>query len=225
MRSIKFQDNMSFRVTTVFAPSDVGIFAIYPQEECYFNSYWDTCREQFARKFLKSSFGFFVSVDAQHLISVPKFISECENVLQIKKKSLFYLTDLKNVIFIIPSRFWAKCYMRRSLFTLLCRLGIIYHLNPKFEDLLLGNLNETKNDKIDTSLGFARSTEDAILRFFGGFCHYIGEGPNYHEYFPEKHGWVAEFRGKERNYVKKVLIDKKFEKLMLNYFHESIFLS
>ncbi len=225
MLPAEFEEDLEFRVTTVFAPSDIGTFAIFPSEECYFNSYWDTCREQFSKKFLKTSYGFFLSANPDALGSSPRFIRDCERVLQLKNKSRFYRTDMKNVIFLIPSKFWMRCYMRRSLYTILCRLGLMYHLGPRFEDLLLGNIDETKKDKLDGALNFARNTENAILRFFAGFYYYIGSGPNYDEYFPEKHGWVAEFSGKDRGFVKQVLINKKIEKLKLNYFDRSIILS
>lgn len=225
MSSVEFEDDIEFRVTTVFAPSDLGTFAIFPNEDCYFNSYWDTCREQFAKKFLKKSYGFFLSVNPDVIWSSPRFIQDCEKVLQLRNKSRFYRTDMKNVVFIIPSKFWMRCYMRRSLYTILCRLGLMYHLGPRFEDLLLGNIDETKREKLDATLIFARNTENAILRFFAGFCSYIGSGPNYDEYFPEKHGWVAEFDGKGREFVKSVLVNKKIEKFKLNYFDRSIFLS
>jgi hypothetical protein len=221
----KFENDLAYRVTTVFAPSDVGIYAIFPQDDKYFNSYWDTCREQFAKKFLKDSFGFFISVLEDHRENIPKFISDCEMLLNLRIKSKFYLTDMKNVIFIKPSKFWRRCYMRRSLFSLLCRLGIFYHLGPKFEEFLLGDVDDTKRDKIDSSYNFARRTRDSIMRFFSGYTRYVGEGPNFCEYFPEKHGWVEEFNGKSRAYVKAVLKPSNKKNRNTFWFDPSIFLS
>lgn len=221
----KFETDLCYRVTTVFAPSDVGIYAIFPEEEKYFNSYWDTCREQFAKKFLKESYGFFISVLEDHKENIPKFICECEMLLNVRIKSKFYLTDMKNVIFIKPSKFWRCCYMRRSLFSLLCRLGLFYHTGPKFEEFLLGDVDETKSDKINASFNFARRTRDAILRFFSGCTKYVGEGPNFCEYFPEKHGWVEEFNGKSRAYIKAVLKPSSCKNRKLIWFGSSILLS
>ena len=121
-----FNQERSYIVPTVFSPNDLGMFSIYPPEDDrYFGSYWDTCREQFAKKFLEHSFGFFLSTN-ENTIAVPVFISSCENLLQLNKKTIFFETDMKNVIFLRPSQFWMDCYMKRSLFTLLCRIGIFY---------------------------------------------------------------------------------------------------
>ncbi len=220
-----FQENLQFRVTTVFAPSTVGIYAIYPDEGTYFNSYWDTCREQFAKKFRRDALGFFISVEADAKDSIPKFISKCEQLLELRKFSKFYLTDMKQVIFIEPCAFWRNCYMKRSLFSLLCRLGIYYHLGAKFEDYLFGNLDNTKQEKIDNAYEFARRTKLAIARFFAGYTKYRGAGPNLHEYFPEKHGWTAEFSDKDVQYIKNVLVNPKYHFHGAYFFEKNIFLS
>lgn len=218
------ESNTCYRLTSVFAPSDVGMYSAFPNEEKFFHSYWDTCREQFAKKFLFDSYGFFLSIDKEHLESVPTFIRFCENILSVKKPSKFYLCDVPNAIFIKPAPFWKKCYMRRSLYSLICRLGIYCHKGDSFENYLLGHVDETKNNKIDLAYEFARKTQGAVLRFFGGFNQYIGEGPNFYEYFPEKHGWVEEFKSKPTDYVKSVLINDD-DNSSLNLFDSSLFLS
>jgi hypothetical protein len=219
-----FNTSKSYIVPSVFAPSDMGIFSIYPKDDDkYFGSYWDTCREQFAKKFLADSFGFFISVSDDKDCLV-KFIKQCEDLLNIEQKSDFFETDMGNVIFIIPSKFWMPCYMRRSLFTLLCRNGIYYN-KKNFERYLLGEVEHQTKDKIGNCLAFAKKTRNAIIRFFAGFNNYVGSGPNFDEIFPEKHGWVVEFDGKGQEYIKKVLITGKENPFMLRFFGKSMYLS
>ena len=222
----KFDSAKSYLVPTIFGPGDMGIYAIYPpDEESYFNSYWDTCREQFGKKFLETSLGFFFSLkDESQSEFVINFISKCEECLELDELSNFFLTDMKNVIFIIPSNFWKKCYMRRSLFSLICRQGLLFDGQHQFENLLIGNVGETKQDKLDGTFSFARKTRTAILRFFGGYCRYVGEGPERDVIFPEKHGWVHEFKEKPKSYVKKVLISDKPD-LSYFFFDQNLFLS
>jgi len=218
-----FNKSRSYIVPSVFAPSDLGVFSIYPRDDDnYFGSYWDTCREQFAKKFLENSFGFFISVDAKK-DNILHFISKCEDVLNITQKSSFFETDMDNVIFIIPSKFWMPCYMRRSLFTLLCRNGIFYQ-KEKFENFLFGEVANFKIDKVDNCLEFARKTKPAIMRFFAGHNNYVGVGPNKDEIFPEKHGWVVEFQNKNKDYIKKVLVTGNQRCDNMRFFGSSIFL-
>lgn len=220
-----FDKKVSYRLTTVFAPSDMGLFAAYPESQISFHSYWDTCREQFSKKFKKDSFGFFLSVKEDFSNAVPNFIYICENLLEINCKSKFYRTEYKNTIFIKPASFWKCCYMRRSLFTLLCRQGIFYYIGARFEDLLFGNIDDQNNNKIDASFEFARKTKLAYIRFFCGYTKYVGAGPNYNEYFPEKHGWVQEFKDQGLDYIKDVLVTDKNTKLKTKFFGNSVVLS
>jgi hypothetical protein len=108
---------------------------------------------------------------------------------------------------------------------MLCRQGIFSFVGAKFEDLLFGNIDEFKKNKIDASYEFARKTKDAITRFFMGYNVYVGEGPNYNEYFPEKHGWVEEFKDKKNNYIKNVLVCPKDSFLNIKFFGKSLTLS
>ncbi len=220
-----FNNKISYRLTTVFAPSDVGLYSAYPESELCFHSYWDTCREQFHKKFRKNCFGFFLSVKEEHLDAVPKFIFMCENLLELNSKTKFFKTEYKNVIFIKPAAFWKSCYMHRSLFTLLCRQGIFNFIGAKFEDILFGNIDDQNNNKVDATYEFARMTKQAYLRFFCGFTKYVGAGPNYNEYFPEKHGWVEEFKNKGADYIKTVLVSDKNYNLKVKFYGNSILLS
>jgi hypothetical protein len=200
-----FETNCSYRLTTVFAASDLGLFSAYPPETESFHSYWDTCREQFGKKFIPTTSGFFLTVYPEQIENVPNFINLCENLLELKTRTKYYLTENPSIIFITPSYFWRKCYMRRSLLSLLCRQGMFFTQKSKFEDHLFGNVDDCEKDKISNSYKFARETQEAILRFFSGYPVYIGNGPNMDEYFPEKHGWVQEFKKRSKEYVKEML--------------------
>jgi hypothetical protein len=220
-----FDLNKSYIVPTVFAPSDVGMFAIYPPDnEDYFTSHFDTCREQFAKKFDVASHGFFLSMEMNNLDSVPRFIRMCEGLLELDEITSYYLTDMQYIIFIRPASFWKSCYMRRSLFTLLCRLGMYFFDDKKFENHLFGKCEQTKKEKVNNSYAFAAKTEKAITRFFGGHHSYIGDGPDMDHSFPEKHGWVIEFAGKKDEYIKKVLV-KNYEEGQPVFFGRNLFLT
>jgi hypothetical protein len=220
-----FDLNKSYIVPTVFSPSDVGMYAIYPSDDQdYFTSHFDTCREQFAKKFGIQSHGFFLSAEMNNLDSVPRFIRMCEDLLELDETSLYYLTDMKYIVFIRPAPFWKSCYMRRSLFTLLCRIGMYFFDEKKFENHLFGNCTETKKEKVNSSYAFARKTEKAIIRFFGGHNNYIGAGPDMDLYFPEKHGWVIEFQEKNDEYVKRVLV-KNYKDRQCVFFGRNLFLT
>ena len=218
-----FNTSRSYIVPSVFAPSEIGTFSIYPKEDDkYFGSYWDTCREQFAKKFLDDSKGIFLSVDDQKT-NLLNFIKKCELILNLNQKTQFYETDMSNVIFINPSKFWMPCYMRRSLFTLLCRNGIFYDGN-NFENYLFGYVQKGKVDKVNNCYEFAKKTKKAIMRFFAGHNNYVGFGPNRDEIFPEKHGWVVEFQDRSNDYIKKVLISRNDSCDKVRFFGTSLFL-
>jgi len=219
-----FNTNRSYRLTTVFAATDVGIYSVHPAEDAVFHSYWDTCREQFAKKFNKKSTGFYFTVVKNKIYNVPNFLEICENLLELKTKTKFFLTEEENVLFIEPAFFWKKCYMRRSLLTLLCRLGLLFEKNEEFENYLFGFVDDGDKEKINSSYLFARQTKNAIMRFFCGNTCYVGAGPDFEQYFPEKHGWVEEFKNKNLKYIKNVLISEK-KNMHVDFYTSGVLLS
>ncbi len=202
-----FETYKPVQVPTLYAVSSQGQFAVAPENDLDTNAfYWDKCREQFAKKFKEKTKGIFYSVDADRLPKMPFFIRDTENFLGLSDTTKFYHTNKDNVIFMQVPFFWKKCYMRRSLFTLLCRLGLEYN-SQNWENFLFGDLPDTGKPEIDSNYDMARKTKNAILRFFFGFTKYVGNLDHLSsEHFPEKHGWVLEFSDKQNDYIKKVLV-------------------
>lgn len=195
------------QVPTLYAPGYVGQFASHPENKrdtsCF---YWEKCREQFAKKFQANTRGFFYSVDYANLYKTPDFIRQTERILNIKNNSVFYKTNRRNAVYIKVSDFWKVCYIRRSLFTLVCRLGLVFD-HKNWDKFMFGEAEHTGRSEIDDNYNMARQTNKALLRFFFGYTKYTGDLSNSRkEFMPEKHGWVAEFSGKPLSYIKSVLV-------------------
>lgn len=217
MMSSFYENSEIVPCPTLYAPGNFGYFATLIDSSSSCESiYWDKCREQFAKKFTENLNGFFYSVYEPNKHGPAAFIKDTEHFLGIKDPSKFYLSNRENVIYIRVSEFWKKCYMRRSLFTLICRLGLIYE-GKSWEANLFGFVQETKNSELDANYEMARKTNKALLRFFLGFTKYVGSLDHIQkEYFPEKHGWVMEFSGKSNDQIKQLLILDNTDKCPLN---------
>lgn len=202
-----FEANETIQVPTLYAPGGPGQFATDPDHDSDSTSfYWDKCREQFAKKFKSTTPGFFYSLEFGKITNGCLFIRHVEEFLKLDTKSTFFKTHRENVVYINVSNFWKSCYMRRSLYTLVCRLGIDYD-KKSWEKYLLGDVPSTGKSDIDNNYDMARKTKNAIIRFLLGFRKYVGNLDHIkYEYFPEKHGWVIEFAGKSNDYIKSVLV-------------------
>ncbi len=202
---------------TLYAPGNFGYFATKIDfSSDAENIYWDKCREQFAKKFNANLGGFFYSIYEPKKDGTAKFVRETEEFLGIKNPSTFYLTNRENVIFICVSDFWRNCYIRRSLYTLICRLGLNYD-GKNWEDYLFGLTKSTGNSEMDANYEMARKTSNALLRFFLGFTKYNGCLKHIQkEYFPEKHGWVMEFADRSNEYIKQLLVLDSADKCPLH---------
>lgn len=215
MNSIYENDDI-VNCPTIYAPGSFGYFAttIESSNDMH-NVYWDKCREQFAKKFTEDLKGFFYSTYDKYADAVPNFIRQTENFLNLSDYTKFYRSSRENVIYMVVAPFWKNCYMKRSLFTLICRLGLCYDGN--WEDTLLGVRNRTHNQEIDANYDMARKTNKAIIRFFLGFTKYVGCLDHLQkEYFPEKHGWVTEFANKSNDYIKQLLVLEDCAKCILS---------
>ena len=202
---------------TLYAPGGFGYFAVKAKSDHDYESiYWDKCREQFAKKFTSSLEGFFFSTFEKVKHGVPMFIKDTEDFLKIQNKSKFFITTRENAIYIQISEFWKKCYMRRSLYSLICRLGLYYD-GHSWEKTLLGEICDTFNQDLETNFVMARKTQKALLRFFMGYTRYVGNLSHLDkEYFPEKHGWVLEFANKTNEQIKQVLLLEDNSKCVLS---------
>lgn len=202
-----FETSEELLVPTLYAPGGPGQFASKPENDMDSTSfYWDKCREQFAKKFQITTAGFFYSLDYGKITNGCLFIRHVEKFLEIESHSKFFKTNRENVVYIHVSNFWKSCYIRRSLFTLVCRLGLEYD-GKSWEKYLFGDVMPTGRAEIDANYEMAQKTKNALLRFFLGFRWYVGDLTHIQkEYFPEKHGWVIEFAGKSNEYIKNVLV-------------------
>ena len=93
--------------------------------------------------------------------------------------------------------------MRRSLFTLLLRQGLVYDTEvDNFEHALWSAVSANVYD----SGKYTEITKPAIKRFLYGFTEFTNEGE--HE-LTGSQTWVARFKGKEEKYVCRQLVSKE----------------
>jgi hypothetical protein len=123
---------------------------------------FESCRERFGSKFLESTTGFFMKHAAGKSENIAAFIRKTEQILKCTEFSKFQLTNHPTLIWIEPSLFWRKCYVRRSLFTILVRIGPRYDISANnFDSILFGE-------------GYISTTKAATKRFLFGFTTYKG---------------------------------------------------
>ena len=202
-----FENYKPIQVPTLYTVGGAGHYAVPPENDLDTNAfYWDKCREQFAKKFKNTTKGIFYSVSYEKINAVPHFIRDTEAFLDISEFTKYYRTNKDNVVYMQVSSFWKNCYMKRSLFTLLCRRGLEYN-RKNWERFLLGEISDTGKLEIDSNYDMAKKTRNAILRFFLGFTKYVGDLNHLQrDHFPEKHGWVLESSDKNNDYIKNVLV-------------------
>jgi hypothetical protein len=109
---------------------------------------WVACREVFGGHFTKKTENFAFSHKPKCGINIAAFFARFEDQLKLKKnRTLFTLTDKNNIIIVIPSLWWRKYLVRRSLFTILLRAAQAYVIErDNFEDALFSDpyAKETK---------------------------------------------------------------------------------
>jgi len=142
---------------------------------------WESCRENFSKKFNEKSLGLFFSYAGNQDESLSSFIEKTEDILinaalQNLNKSRFFKTNFNFAIWIEPSSFWMFCPMRRSLFTMLLRCGLNYNFN-NYEEALY-------------SIQYSKITKLAIQRFLYGFTDFVNKGENLEGI---GRGWVSFF--------------------------------
>lgn len=155
---------------------------------------WQKCREQFAKLFADVPHGFYFSHEPDQGAHVACFIERVEEILKAGgcefPPTEFAYTNLKFALWVQPSPFWTSCAMRRSLFTILLRCGLLYDpVTDNFEKALY-------------SEKYVSPTKDAVERFLFGFTQYVGtsdvEGVG--------KGWYTVFNNKDLEEIRKKLI-------------------
>ncbi len=123
---------------------------------------WTHCREIF-HKWMSFSFrrGFFFSV--KNRAELVSFLSLVEDQLSLKRRTAVYQTNLPDVLYVRPSRFWFRQRIRFSLFTVLLRAGSGHKEGNTIEQTL----------KIH---GYGKNTYRAINHFLQGRTCWTGFG-------------------------------------------------
>lgn len=203
-----FSTDRSFTIKTLNMCNNMGYFCII-RSDTIESLYWDSCREIFAKNFHENSIGFYYVVDFKKVDFIMAFINDAEKVLNLSFFTKFYKTNKENIIAIIPSQFWMGCFLRRSLFTLLCRVAFFHDSDSTFEQTLLNETGVKIESKIDSNKKDIQKTKNAILRFFLGYNTYVGKKLATPDLGPWKHGWVEQFMGKNDVEIKKLLVQEK----------------
>jgi hypothetical protein len=146
---------------------------------------WFHCREEFAKSFhAKTEKMFFCTVSISKGTAknyndyrlrsrrVARFIHRLEVKLGLKEFTKFYETNQYNIIEIDPSGFWRADTLKRSLFTILVRAGLLYdQKKDNYKDAL-------------RSYTYSAQTNKYITRFLDGYTKFVGK---------EETGWVNTF--------------------------------
>jgi hypothetical protein len=72
-----------------------------------------------------------------NLIKLNQFFNLIETKLKLKQKSIFYKSNIEDLIIMEISPFWSKCVIKRDFLTLFLRCGAVYYktsLNQAFND-------------------------------------------------------------------------------------------
>ena len=185
---VKFLENKSINMTYDCPP--IGYYALDNDDTK--PVVWDHCREQFLGKMSPGMPGFFFSHYDKRSNDVAYFICHFEQIVSLSGRNMtfscFSKTERKNIIWIVPSKFWLSCLMRRSLLTLLLRCSLNFECAQRnFESCLFGDYPECK---------LIRETRKAVIRFMFGFTEYIGQLPHVSTSDSSnliRHGWHSEF--------------------------------
>lgn len=91
---------------------------------------WYVCREQFHADYKRFRRLFFVAHE-NNTNRVASFIRHAERILKLpeEQKSTFHKTNTEGILLVKMGKFWTKCKMRRSLYTILLRASKNYDRN------------------------------------------------------------------------------------------------
>ena len=184
---VKLEDNK--KVPALSATSAMSGYFAVDQVHVYFEG----CRERFATHWNSRTKAIFFKHEPEIGHNIAHFIWKTEEIIQEKHRSRFALTNMSDVLWVSPSRFWMTCKMRRSLYTILLRAGRRYVLDSdNYENALFSNT-------------YARKTQNAVMRFLFGYTKYIGSKPTGSSTL-ESVGWVSLTQGESPRHLKSVFI-------------------
>jgi len=161
--------------------------------------HWDHCREQFASKFNEAVQGFYYSVHTNTCEDVAEFLVKCEEIIGVDDFSTFSKTEKSTILWVVPSKFWLDCEMKRSFLTMVLRCGLNYSRDKdNFDEALFSEMY--KENK------WARETKSATMRFLFGFTRWTEQRPrDTTPYMNSKHGWHEEFSRMDNLGIRKKL--------------------
>ena len=151
---------------------------------------WENCRERFSGPMKKEGFtGFYFSHDEDKGDAIAQFIFKTEEILNLAEKTTYTKTTCNKVLKIHMSDFWMASYVRRSLFTILPRLG--NHYNGEKDNYEKSIFSPSRSP----SLGYVE-TLPAVKRFLYGFTTYDGIDPVNADgsTYLETNGWCRMFK-------------------------------
>jgi len=161
---------------------------------------WEACRERFACDMSKPGFKsfYFVGINTKTQ-DIANFIFKTEEILDLPERTTYHRTTSDKILKVNMTDFWLGSYIRRSLFTLLMRLGSYYNsVNDNYETILF-------NPSVLPSPGYI-NTVDAVKRFMYGATSYDGDEPEIKSTSTlDTGGWCKTFR--ERNSWKLLVKD------------------
>ena len=133
---------------------------------------WEGCRERFSATMKKPGFkSFYIVHDEGASKNVASFIHKTEVLLGLSEMTTFNKTSCSAILRINMSDFWTT-YVKRSLFTILARLGNGYNVEKdNYESLMFAPSKQPAH-------GY-NSTVPAVKRFLYGFTTYDAPDPEY----------------------------------------------
>lgn len=203
-----FSEDKTFVVKTLNVCDNIGYFCVM-KPAISESLYWDSCREIFAKNFNEDSLGFYYVVDYKKVDYIMKFILDVESILNIDHKTKFYRTNKENILAVLPSQFWMRCFVRRSLLTLLFRVSFFHEESSTIENTLFDEIKNKIEPKIDSNKKDVIKTKSAVIRFLLGHNKFVGSKVANPDLGPWKHGWVEEFADKTNSQLKRLLVSEK----------------
>jgi len=150
---------------------------------------FESCRERFATMWNANTEGLFFKHDSGQGQGIAAFIRKTEQIVHQTRYTQFALTNKNSILWIEPSKFWMRCRMRRSLFTILLRSGRMYRPDAdNYEEALFSDV-------------YIARTRYAVMRFLYGFTRYTGERPSGGHNL-ESRGWDAILAARGKTYFK-----------------------
>lgn len=164
---------------------------------------WESCRERFSGPMKKPGFkGFYFAHDLGKGDTIANFIFKTEEILDLPERTTYAKTSCDQILKINMTDFWMCSYVRRSLFTILPRLGNLYNLEKD-------NYEKTLFEPSRSPTHGYSTTVPAVKRFLYGFTVYDAPDPEYEGTGSlETSGWCKLFYRSD-SWKKLVKEDKK----------------